>query len=152
MNRVMLLSAAMVSLASSACASYEEPAVGSIANSGLAGTSWQLVSFTSMDDTQGVTYPRADAWYRMDFLRDGELALVLDCNRGSANWSEGIANATGGSIEIGEVASTRALCAQPDVGERMARYLPDVASYRLANGNLFLALREDGGVFEFKPN
>lgn len=143
---------AALTLGLSACATYNAPAAGSIANTGLAGTSWELVSFTSMDDTQGVTRPRQGATYRVDFQDDGRLALVLDCNRGNATWSEGIANATGGSVNISDIASTKAICPQPDMGELLARQLPYAASYRIEDNQLFIALAMDGGIFEFKPN
>ena len=44
---------------------------------------------------------------------------------------------------------TCALRPPPGMGEVLARRLPDVASYTLRNGHLFLALKMDGGIFEF---
>jgi len=132
-------------------AAAHAPAAGSVANPGLAGTRWRLVAFQSMDDTQGTTRPLPERVHTIAFEADGRLSAQLDCNRGSATWQEGIANATGGTVTIGPVAATRALCPPPSMGERMATLLPHVASYRLMNGHLFLALKIDGGIFEFRP-
>lgn len=127
-----------------------EPAKGSIANGGLAATSWRLLSFQSMDDSQGTT-KAGNRTYLLNFNADGSLAAQLDCNRGSASWNEDISNATGGTLTIGPVTATRALCPPPSMGEMLAARLPDVASYTLRDGHLFLALKMDGGIFEFAP-
>ncbi|MXO59098.1 META domain-containing protein [Altererythrobacter salegens] len=119
---------------------------------GLAGTSWKLVSFQSMDDAQGATKPAAGKDYTLAFGTDGRAAMQLDCNRGSANYSVGNTSATGGSLTFGPAAVTRALCPPPDMGEMLAARLSDVASYTMRDGHLFLALKLDGGIFEFSPN
>lgn len=117
----------------------------------LAGTDWTLVKFQSMDDAQGTTAPPPERTYTLSFGTDGALSMQLDCNRGRAQWESVPSGKEGGSLNIGPVAATRALCPQPDVGEKMARFLPDVASYTLRDGHLFLALKMDGGIFEFAP-
>lgn len=117
------------------------------AASGLSGTSWKLVNFQSSDDAQGTTTPGEGRSYTLEFGADGALAMQLDCNRGRATYAAGASNA----LTIGPVASTRALCPQPDIGQTLAARLPDVASYTLRDGHLFLALKMDGGIFEFAP-
>lgn len=103
-----------------------------------------------MDDAQGTTKPDAGRDYTLEFGADGALAMQLDCNRGRASWTA-TPSGEGGSLTIGPVASTRALCAQPDMGQTMAARLPDVASYTLRGGHLFLALKMDSGIYEFAP-
>ncbi|WP_395329078.1 META domain-containing protein [Novosphingobium sp. BL-8H] len=120
------------------------------ATTGLAATSWKLVGFQSMDDAQGTTKPGEGRTYTLEFGADGALAMQLDCNRGRSTWSAE-PGGEGGSLKIGPVASTRALCPQPDIGQMMAARLSDVASYTLRDGHLFLALKMDSGIFEFAP-
>lgn len=120
------------------------------APAGLAGTSWKLIGFQSMDDAQGTTRPEAGRDYTLEFGADGALSMQLDCNRGRASWTATPGD-EGGSLKIGPVASTRALCPQPDMGQAMAARLPDVASYTLRGGHLFLALKMDSGIYEFAP-
>lgn len=117
----------------------------------LSGTSWQLVEFESMDDAEGTRRPAPDRTVTATFADDGSLSLKLDCNRGTSTWEEGPHHATGSGLTIGPVASTRALCPEPSMGAFVARALPDVASYVLRDGKLYLALKMDGGIFEFAP-
>jgi heat shock protein HslJ len=119
----------------------------------LAGTSWKLVAFQSSDDAQGTTRPDEGRDYTLEFAADGALALQLDCNRGRGSYrlSPSDSGNTGGTLTIGPIASTRALCPQPDIGQMLAARLPDVASYTLRDGHLFLALKMDSGIFEFAP-
>lgn len=127
------------------------PPPGDAAPAGLAGTSWQLVSFQSMDDAQGTTRPEPGRGVTLNFMEDGRLAAKLDCNRGTGTWSEGTALADGGGLTIGPMASTRVFCPEPSMGTMVARHLSDVASYTLRDGKLYLALKMDGGIFEFEP-
>ncbi|QDK33931.1 hypothetical protein DM450_14325 [Sphingomonas sp. IC081] len=119
---------------------------------GLAGSTWRLVAFQSMDDAQGATKPGEGRAYTLDFGSDGTIAMQLDCNRGRATWSA-VPGTDGrsGQLAIGPGMTTRALCPQPDIGPMMARRLSDVASYTLKDGHLFLALKMDGGIFELAP-
>lgn len=120
---------------------------------GLTGTSWKFVAFQSSDDAQGTTRPEEGRGYTLEFGTDGALVLQLDCNRGRGSYklSPSDGGNTGGTLTIGPIASTRALCPQPDIGQTLAARLPDVASYTLRDGRLFLALKMDSGIFEFTP-
>ena len=144
---LMGLSSAVLLLAG--CVTNPDVPANAGATAGLAGSSWSFVSFQSMDDAQGTTAPVAGKVYTLDFGTDGRLAMQLDCNRGNANYSEGPISETGGALTIGPIASTRALCPPPDMGELLAAQLPNVASYTMRDGHLFLALKLDGGIFEF---
>lgn len=139
----MILLVATLSLAS--CSTMQE------ADSGpLAGSEWRLVSFTSMDDAQGVSLPSEDQTLTIAFGSDGRAAMQLDCNRGTASYQAMATGNNSGTISFGPVAATRALCPKPQLGELMARQLPYVASYMMADGKLALALKMDGGIFEFE--
>ncbi|WP_198045940.1 META domain-containing protein [Novosphingobium aquimarinum] len=145
--------AALLALAGCAAGGTVPDAAGgsAIGPMNLAGTSWQLVEFQSMDDAQGTRRPASDRTVTATFAEDGKLVLKLDCNRGTATWSAGPHHATGSGLAIGPVASTRAMCPEPSMGGFVARTLPDVASYVLRDGKLYLALKMDGGIFEFAP-
>jgi heat shock protein HslJ len=119
----------------------------------LAGTRWELVAIQSMDDAQGTTRIEQPERYTLLFGADGQLSLRLDCNRGSGRWvhTPAAAGAASGSLQIGPVASTRALCPPPSLDTRVARDLGYVRSYRLKNGRLYLSLMADGGIYEWRP-
>ena len=116
----------------------------------LAGTEWGLVSFTSMDDSQGVTRPTDGQTFTIEFGPDGTAAMQLDCNRGNASYEAAATSSTSGTITFGPVAATRALCPDPKLGDLMAAQLPNVASYIMNDGKLALSLKMDGGIFEFE--
>ena len=157
MNRISLMPAALaLTVVLGGCGETTAPPASapppaSAAAAGLASTTWTLVGFQSMDDAQGTTKPGAGRTYTLEFGADGALAMQLDCNRGRSTWSADPHGTDGGGLKIGPVASTRALCPQPDIGQMMAARLPDVASYTMRDGHLFLALKMDSGIFEFAP-
>jgi heat shock protein HslJ len=116
----------------------------------LAGTSWQLVSFQSMDDSQGTTAVDDSGKYTLTFSEDGKAALRLDCNRGIGSWeSTPSADGSSGTLKFGPLAVTRALCPPPSLGEKLARDLDYVRSYLLKDGRLYLSLMADAGIYEW---
>jgi len=110
----------------------------------LSGTAWVLVEFQSMDDT---TLKPDGARYSLTFRRDGSLQVQADCNRGRSNWHS-LDNVT---LELGPVALTRALCPHSALQDRFVRDLGYVRSYVLRDGNLYLSLMADGGIYAFEP-
>ncbi|TCM17115.1 heat shock protein HslJ [Novosphingobium sp. PhB165] len=158
MKRIPLLSCAALATvlvlggcqtSSSSDTTASPPAAATTA--GLASTKWQLVGFQSMDDAQGTTKPGEGRVYTLEFGADGALAMQLDCNRGRTSWTTRDSGPEGGTLVIGPIATTRAMCEQPDIGQMMSARLSEVASYTLRNGHLFLALKMDSGIFEFAP-
>lgn len=118
----------------------------------LAGTHWQLVAIQSMDDAQGTTRIAHPEKFTARFDADGRASFRLDCNRGTGGWkiapaSDGLS----GSIEIGPIAATRALCQPPHLDEKIARDLGHVRGYLLKDGKLYLSLMADGGIYEWWP-
>ena len=72
--------------------------------SGLAGTSWQLVRIQYMDDK--VLTPDDPAKYTLAFGTDGRVSMRIDCNRATGGWkSPGKTQ-----LLIGPLAVTRARC------------------------------------------
>jgi heat shock protein HslJ len=119
----------------------------------LAGTWWQLNAIQSMDDAQGTTRVAEPDRYTLQLGADGRAALKLDCNRGTASWkATAAADGNSGQFAFGPVAGTRALCPPPHLDERIVSDLPYVRSYLLKDGNLYLSLMADGGIYEWRPH
>ncbi|MEQ9558948.1 MAG: META domain-containing protein [Rhodospirillales bacterium] len=118
----------------------------------IAGTAWKLHAIQSMDDAQGTTRVTDPKMFTLRFNTDGRATLRLDCNRGSGTWTAVRSSETTGSLAFGPLAVTRALCPPPNLGERIARDLPHVRSYTFKDGNLFMALMADGGIYEWRPD
>lgn len=129
-----------------ACSTYEADVTP-----GLVGSEWELVGFNSMDDSIGRIEPTEDQRFSITFGDSGSAAMQLDCNRGTANYSIEETGDTNGRLAFGPIAATRAMCPDPRLGDLMASQLPNVVSYTLQDGKLSLALKMDGGIFEFEP-
>lgn len=118
----------------------------------LAGTAWRLHAIQSMDDAQGRTLLPASRTYTLLFGADHRASLQLDCNRGAGRWKAAGTTADSGTLVFGPIAATRALCAAPDLDERIVRDLAHVRSYRIIDGRLYLSLMADGGIYEWRPD
>ena len=139
-----------VSVALSALGCTTPPSAGTAPS--LQGTTWVLESFQSMDDAQGTQRAEPPGAYTLQFLPEGRVAMRLDCNRGTASWSHTpSADGVSGAIKFSPVAATRALCAPPHFGDRLARDLPDIKGYLLRDGKLYLSLRADAGIYAWRP-
>jgi heat shock protein HslJ len=76
----------------------------------LAGTSWLLVEFQSMDDATGAVRPEASQRFTMRLDSDGSVSMELDCNRATGTWTaEPSEDGQSGRFEFGPLAVTRAL-------------------------------------------
>jgi len=118
----------------------------------LAGTQWQLIEFQSMDGTS--EQPGDSTLYTLHLQQDGRVAMQLNCNRGTGTWSaesgpgvDSEPEAESGSITIGPIATTRALCSPPSMDEQIARDMDLVRGYLLRDGTLSLSLIADGGLY-----
>jgi len=118
----------------------------------LAGSSWQLVELRSSDDAIGVVRPRDPTHYTLAFDAEGNVAVRLDCNRGRGRATVTPERADLGRLEIGGIATTRALCPPGSLDTRLARELPFVRLYVLEpGGRLRLELFADGGQQVWEP-
>ncbi|HEX7116430.1 MAG TPA: META domain-containing protein [Steroidobacter sp.] len=114
-------------------------------DSGLVGTSWQLVKFVGGDDTTRV--PGDPSRYFIQFNADGTVSARVDCNRGRGTWrSNGP-----GQIEFSELALTRATCPFGSLYKQWVKHWPYVRSYVVKDDHLMLSLMADGGIYEFEP-
>ncbi|OBV10048.1 META domain-containing protein [Erythrobacter dokdonensis] len=114
----------------------------------LTGSEWLLVAIDTSGSTTTLT--RAlQANHRLSFGEQGLLALQLDCNRGRASWAAGKPRNGAGRINIGPVASTRALCRDPSFGDQMASSLSDAKSYVLSADRRELVIETGALRFTF---
>ncbi|MDG5488140.1 META domain-containing protein [Sphingomonas sp. BGYR3] len=111
----------------------------------LGNTRWQLVEFQSPNDRIGTISPAAPDRYKLDFQADGRLAMQLDCNRGMGQW-----RADGATLTMTSGATTRAMCPPGTWDMLIARDLGKVASYVVRDGDLYLALTDDGGIYRWR--
>lgn len=115
----------------------------------LAGSAWNLVSFTSSSDEVGVIKPQAAEQFQVAFGTDGKAAFQFDCNRGNGSF-ETVDTADGsGSLRFGAVATTRAMCPQQAMSARLPGDIEFVRGYRIVGDRLFLSLMADGGIYEW---
>lgn len=117
----------------------------------LRGTSWQLVQFQSSDDAIGIIAPPNPEAYVMTFGADGTVALQLDCNRASSRWTADPVVGHSGSITFQPAAMTRAFCGEEAMDTRIAADLVNLRSWVIANGDLYLAVMADGGIYQWTP-
>jgi len=118
---------------------------GRLGTPGLAGSSWQLVSFQASDGR--VTTPPIRSNYTISFGSDGRVSAQIDCNRGNGTW----ATSGNGQLTFGPLATTRAQCPRGSLYDSIVRNWPYVRYYSIRNGHLFLTLQGNGGVYEFEP-
>jgi heat shock protein HslJ len=128
----------------------EQPGVPASPAPGLAG-SWRLVVFESSDDQIGTVRPADPTRYTMTLEPDGRIAMQLDCNRGMGSWSATPSGDESGSFEIRQLATTKAACPPPSLGEQLARHAEYVRTYVLRGGRLYLNLMADGGNYVWEP-
>ncbi|MFM9978593.1 MAG: META domain-containing protein [Sphingomonadaceae bacterium] len=122
------------------------PPVAPAGSAALVGSKWQLVSFQSSDDTIGTIRPMMADQYTIEFLPEGQVAMKLDCNRGSGSWaSTGESNLT-----FSPMATTRAACPPEPFSNRLPRDFENVRSYVLNGDVLSLALFADGGIYTYQ--
>jgi heat shock protein HslJ len=118
----------------------------------LAGTSWELVRFQSMDDAQGTKRIDEPALYTVSFGADGRATMRLNCNRATGPWQAmPAADGVSGRLSFGLLAGTRALCPPPSLDEELLRDLGDVRGYLLRDGELHMSLMADAGIYSWRP-
>lgn len=111
----------------------------------LAGTTWQLVKFQGSDDT--TLSPDDRSKYTVELGAGGQLSARIDCNRGLGTWK----SSGPSQIEFGPMALTRAKCPPGSLHDQIVKQWSNIRSYVIRDGHLFLALKADGGIYEFEP-
>jgi len=123
-------------------AQIEEAAV---VDSELAGTSWQLVKISSMDDS--VIEPEDGSLYTLLLRSDGTASVRADCNLGNGSWT----SESTGQLQFGLLATTRAMCMPGSLSDPYLKQFEWIRSYVFRDGHLFLATMADGSIIEFEP-
>ena len=128
------------------------PAITAAASGPLAGTSWQLVEFQSMDDAIGIQRPPDPAQITMTLNGDGTARFTLDCNSAQGAWSaEPGPDGNSGRFAFGPLAATMAICPPPGLGEKIGAQAAYVRSWLLKDGRLYLSLMADAGIQAWEP-
>lgn len=117
----------------------------------LVGTSWELVQVQSMDDAQGTTRLPDPSLYTVRFGTDGRAALRVNCNRAMGTYQvHADTDGHAGSLSIGPLAGTRAMCPPSSMDEKLLRDLGYVRSYLIRDGHLHMSLLADGGIYSWR--
>ena len=111
----------------------------------LEGTTWQLVRFEGGDGA--VLTPDDGSKYTIAFGSDGRVSVRVDCNRGIGTWTSEGAN----HLVFGPVGLTRMMCPPGSLHDRVARDFEYVRTYVIEDGDLFLSLMADAGIYEYEP-
>ena len=140
-SRCLLLAAFLLLIA----CGVRRPAPARNALADLGGTSWRLVKFQSSDER--LLMPDDPAKYTISFGTDGSVSARIDCNRGRGTWKSSGPN----QLQFGPLALTRAQCPPGSLHDRIVKDWEFVRSYTLRDGQLFLALMADGGIYQCAP-
>jgi heat shock protein HslJ len=108
----------------------------------LTGVVWEWQGFQGGDDSEVV--PDDPANYTIQFMEDGSVAVLADCNRGRGSYT-----VDGALIDISPIALTRMACPPGSLGVEFAIDLEEVNTFVFRDGNLYLALPVDSGIHEF---
>ncbi len=118
----------------------------------LGGTFWRLVEFQSMNDEIGVLRPHDPSLYTMRLNSDSSVTMHLNCNYARGSWSAKTDSfGVSGNFQFSLLSTTKALCPSPSMDEIIIAHSEYVRSYLLKNGNLYLSLMADGGIFVWEP-
>ena len=111
------------------------PAIPAAAAPELGGGTWHWLG---VDGSGSVPRDR----YTLDFMPDGRLVLLADCNRGSARYAQD----AGGRLALTPVAATKMGCPAGSQDTVFLRQLGEVEGYRLDADGLRLQLRGGGSM------
>lgn len=114
----------------------------------LTGQQWELVTIERPSQPEVMLSRDQARRHNLQFESDGRVTMQLDCNRGTASWSSEKMG-DGGSLSIGEIAATRALCPSPSYGEEMAASLPLANQYSIDSGGRTLTIRTRVATYRF---
>ncbi|MGL5063048.1 MAG: META domain-containing protein [Microcoleus sp.] len=118
---------------------------GTMEETNLAGTSWQLFKYHAGGGKKSV--PDDKAKYTIAFNEDGSLSTRIDCNRGKGTWKSAAPN----QLKLGPLALTRAKCPPDSLHDRIIEDWELVSFYIIKDGYLFISVAANGGIYEFEP-
>ncbi|MCM8557615.1 META domain-containing protein [Sphingomicrobium sediminis] len=118
----------------------------------LTANQWHLVAIERPSQPTVNLSGRAQDSHWIRFRQGGDFNASLDCNTGNGDWyrpGSGASGAREGLLEIGEIASTRALCPSPSYGEEMAAALPLATAYEIYDNDRTLVVRTRTASYRF---
>ena len=127
--------------------SQQNPQVQQAGN--LAGTTWRLAQVAPPGSAAALR-PDDLQRYTLHFDTDGRLSARLDCNRGSGPWQATPTDAQAGSLRIGPIATTRAICPPDAIGANLTRDLEAITAYRLQDGRLYTSLQDGATTYAWE--
>lgn len=113
---------------------------------------WKLVEIVPANGRPIKISPALQSRHTLTFNRDGTANMMLDCNRGNADWSAADPVDGNGVLTFGQVASTRALCPPPTYGEDMAADLPSARGFTILPGGRSMTVITRHSVYAFAAN
>lgn len=111
----------------------------------LVGTTWEWVEFQDTAEQNSFTVEDSSA-YTLTFNDDETVSMQADCNQASGNYT-----LEGSSLSIALGPTTLAECGPESRYDEYLARLGEVASYVIADGQLFLNLQVDAGNLVFEP-
>jgi heat shock protein HslJ len=109
---------------------------------GLTGVVWEWTEFQGSDDS--VVAAADPSLYTIEFLADGQVQVLADCNRGI-----GSATFNGNEIDL-SIGTTRMLCPPESQSGEFLLLLELAVSWVIRDGQLALSLPADAGIALFR--
>jgi heat shock protein HslJ len=109
----------------------------------VVGVVWQWVSFSTPKEQIDVDDP---ARYTIELAAGGGVALQVDCNRGTSQYTLDADN----RISFGPIGVTMMMCEDDQLGHRFTTELERVGSWFQQDGDFFLELPLDSGTLRFR--
>ena len=111
----------------------------------IVGVEWEWVSLTTPVEQLTIDDPDH---YTLTLLPEGRVTARLDCNRGTGKYT---LDELTKKIDIGMLATTRAMCAPASRADRFAKLIEDASVAWLAeDGSFMLELPADSGTLRFR--
>jgi len=104
---------------------------------------WHWVSFITPKEQIDVEDPSR---YTLELMKDGSVALQIDCNRGMSHYTLAADN----RISFGPIGATMMLCPENSLGQRFTNELERVGTWFQLEGDFLLELPMDSGTFRFR--
>ncbi|WP_010142250.1 META domain-containing protein [Oceanicola sp. S124] len=115
----------------------------------LSSSRWRLAYL--LDGTpEGEVPPRLEG-YTAEFRPDGTLAMRLDCNSLSSQWTATANVPAAGTLELSPGRMTRAFCGEQALDGRIASILTDVTGWSIADGQLEMLTADDSRRIVWDP-
>jgi len=107
----------------------------------LKNTVWR---WQSSETPSGNTTIEKPENYQLEFIGDGKVNVLADCNRGRGTYK-----AEGGSLAFSGIFLTKMACPPGSLDNRFLQGLESARSFRTEGNNLIVDLAGDGGAMKF---